>query len=250
MQPSITTDPAGSHSFEIGLLVCDHLDPDVADAVGGDYETKLFPEVFAPHGVRFRAFDLTAGEFPVSVDECDGWMTTGSRFSAYDDIAWIHQLSALLADIVDARRPLVAVCFGHQLLAMALGGRVGLAEVGWGVGVKEFEVVAPQAWMQPGKASIRMLMSHRDQVLDLPDAAHVFARSDYCPVAGYTVGDRVLSMQGHPEFVPELSRILLGRRREMIGADVADAALASLDGPYDRELVASWIADFYRGALA
>lgn len=244
-------DRAGSAEInrEIGLLVCDHLDPDVAAAVGGDYETKLFPDVFGAVGIRFRVFDLTAGDFPASAEDCDGWMTTGSRRSAYDDVPWIHELSALLVQIVESRRPLVAVCFGHQLLAMALGGRVGLADVGWGVGVQPFDIVASQSWMLPEQSTMRMLMSHRDQVLELPDGAHVFARADYCPVAGYTVGDRVLSVQGHPEFVPELSRVLLERRRTMIGDAVVDSALASLDGPFDRELVAGWIAQFYRQAL-
>lgn len=229
--------------LQIGLLLCDHLDDDVAAQVG-DY-TELYPDVFTPAGVELRVYDVTAGELPDRLDECHGWIVSGSRRSTYDDEGWIRRLEELVRRIVDERRPMVGICFGHQLTAQALGGRVERAEVGWGVGVKSFEVVAPTPWMEPVE-EFRILMSHRDQVTVLPEGAELVATADYCPVGAYRIEDHVFCVQGHPEFVPELSRILLGKRREVIGGDVVDTALATLGDRLDRERVVAWMAEFFR----
>ncbi|MFM7069434.1 MAG: glutamine amidotransferase-related protein [Actinomycetes bacterium] len=228
----------------IGLLLCDHLDPDIA-AIAGDYPT-LFPERFSPVGLRLRVYETTAGEFPGSTDECDGFITSGSRFSAYDDLPWIGDLMAFQRQLVEDGVRQVGICFGHQVLAQALGGRVEKA-AGWGVGVQSFEVTAAAPWMQPPAPAFRILMSHQDQVVELPSAAEVIASADYCPVGAYRVDDLVFCVQGHPEFVPPLSRGLLERRRDRIGADVCDAALDSLATPLDHELIAQWMARFLTG---
>ena len=226
----------------IGLLLCDHLDPDVVEQVG-DY-TELFPAAFEPAGVDLRVYDVTVGEFPGSLDECDGWIVSGSRRSAYEDEGWIHQLSDLIVRLVEEQRRTVGICFGHQLIAQALGGTVERAEVGWGVGVRRFEIVEHAEWMDPERDAFTLLMSHRDQVTELPDGAEVLARADYCPVGAYRIGEHVFCVQGHPEFVPQLSSILMRKRREVIGDDVVDAGLISLDGPIDSARVVDWMADF------
>lgn len=226
----------------VGLLLCDHLDPDVAAQVG-DY-TELFPAIFAPAGVDLRVYEVTRGEMPQTLEECDGWIVSGSRRSTYEDEQWIKNLEELVRRIVDERRKLVGICFGHQMTAQALGGRVERADVGWGVGVKSFEVIAPPPWMEPVE-EFTVLMSHRDQVTVLPEGAEVIATAEYCPVGAYRIGDHVFCVQGHPEFVADLSRILMGKRRDVIGDDVVDSALATLDGRIDGERIVAWMADFF-----
>lgn len=227
----------------VGLLLCDHLDDDVAAQVG-DY-TDLYPDVFGPAGVDLRIYDVTAGELPEQPDECEGWIVSGSRRSTYEAESWISDLEEFVRRIVEQRHRLVGICFGHQLTAQALGGRVERAEVGWGVGVKSFEVVAPTPWMEP-VSEFAILMSHRDQVTALPEGAELVATADYCPVGAYRIEDHVFCVQGHPEFIPELSRILMGKRREVMGDDVVDAALATLEDRLDRERVVGWMAEFFR----
>lgn len=229
--------------LRIGLLLCDHLDDDVAAQVG-DY-TELFPAIFEPAGVDLRVYEVTRGELPQSLEECDGWIVSGSRRSTYEDEQWIHDLEELVRRLVDERRKLVGICFGHQMTAQALGGTVERADVGWGVGVKSFEVIAPPTWMEPVE-EFTVLMSHRDQVTVLPEGAELIATAEYCPVGAYRIGDHVFCVQGHPEFVPELSRILMGKRRDVIGGDVVDTALATLDGRIDGGRIVAWMAEFFR----
>ncbi len=230
--------------LEVGLLLCDQLDPEVA-LVAGDY-THLYNAAYAPAGIDLRIYDVTAGEFPESVDECPAWMTSGSRYSAYDDVEWIHRTRAFITQLADERRPHVGICFGHQLTALALGGRVERAAVGWGVGVQHFDLVAAAPWIDPAAQGFDILMSHQDQVVELPAGAELLATAGYCPIGGYRVADHVFCVQGHPEFVPELSATLIERRRTAIGADVADRGVASLAGTIDHTAVVGWIADFYR----
>ena len=211
--------------LRIGLLLCDHLDDDVAAQVG-DY-TELYPAVFGPAGVELTIYEVTRGELPDRLDAHDGWIVSGSRRSTYEDEQWIHDLEDLVRRIVADRRRLVGICFGHQMTAQALGGTVEPATVGWGVGVKAFDVVAPPQWMEPVD-DFTILMSHRDQL------------------GAYRIDDHVFCVQGHPEFVPELSRILMGRRREVIGGDVVDAALPTLADRIDGERVVGWMAEFFR----
>lgn len=226
----------------VGLLLCDHLDADVAAQVG-DY-TELYPAVFGPAGVELVVHDITRGEFPERLDDHDGWIVSGSRRSTYEDEEWIHRLEDLVRRLVDERHRLVGICFGHQMIAQALGGRVDPAEGGWGVGRKGFDVVAGADWMEP-VTDLAMLMSHRDQVTRLPEGAEVIATSDYCPVGAYRIDDHVFCVQGHPEFIPELSRLLMDRRRHLIGDEIVDDALATLHEPTDGERVVRWMARFF-----
>jgi len=231
--------------LRVGLLLCDHLDDDMA-AIRGDYPT-LYPERFVPVGIELVIYEVTAGELPERTDECDGWITSGSRFSAYEDLPWIHALMDFQRRLVDDGRRQVGICFGHQVLAQALGGRVERAS-GWGVGVRSFEVVDSAPWMNPAQEEFGLLMSHQDQVVELPEGAELLATADYCPVGAYRVGNLAFCVQGHPEFVGELSAGLIEKRRDRIGSDVADAALASLDEPIDSDVIARWIANFLGGA--
>lgn len=221
----------------VGLLLCDHLDPEVI-AEHGDY-TELFPNLFEPLVGELTVYDVTAGEFPDSARECRGWIVSGSRHSAYDDLDWIARLEELVRGIVSERVPLVGICFGHQVIARALGGDVDKAEVGWGLGAKTFKIIASTGAIE---GTMTLLMSHQDQVTAVPEGATVFATSEYCPVGGYRIDDRVLCVQGHPEFVPELLTTLLERRRGIIDGDVIDEALAGLDRPLDHQRVARWMA--------
>jgi len=226
----------------IGLLVCGHIHPDALE-VGGDYP-PLFDELLGGHDIELVTYDADLGHLPESVDECDGWLTSPGRPSVTDDEPWIADAQAFVRDVVDAERPFVGICFGHQLLAQAMGGRVERAVVGWGVGAQTYEVVDREPWMTPAVSRFELIASHEDQVVELPPGARLLATAEYCPNAMFSLGDRALGLQPHPELTAAHSTILLTARRDLIGPERSDDALATLDRPLDRHLVAGWIAQF------
>ncbi len=237
-----------SDRLRVGLLLCDHLDDGPA-SVAGDYPV-LYPARFGPFGLDIRIYEATRGELPRDLDECDAWITSGSRHTSYDSDPWILDLRDLIVRLADERRPHAGICFGHQLTALALGGDVARAD-GWGVGGRTFDLVSRAPWIDDVER-FTILMSHRDQVTRLPHDAELLATAEYCPVGAYRIGDHVFCVQGHPEFVPGLSATLMESRRAVIGDDVVDAGLASLHPPspeLDQERVAGWISDFFRHAL-
>src|SRR5689334_11887432 len=156
----------------------------------------------------------------------------------------------LFAELLVTERPYVGICFGHQLVAQALGAPVQRATDGWQVGVHDYEIVTRRAWMRPSRERVALIASHEDQVLAVPDGAELLARSDGCPIAGLTIGERAWTIQPHPEFVPALADDLLGRRVDLIGAPEVAAAPATLDRPLAGGVVAGWIRAFFADAGA
>ena len=228
-----------------GLLVVGHVDPK-SRHIAGDYP-ELFADLLGPVGIDVVPYAADEGQLPASLSECDGWLCSPSRRSVYDGEPWIRDVEDLLRDLVASERPFVGICFGHQLLAQALGGRVERAPGGWGVGVQEYEVVETIPAMEPAARHFSLIASHEDQVVEVPATARVIARSDSCPVAALAVGERAWTVQAHPEFVPGLADHLLAGRVELIGAERVEAARSSLTRPIDRDLVAHWIAATLRG---
>jgi GMP synthase-like glutamine amidotransferase len=230
----------------VGLLVVGHVDPR-ARHVGGDYP-ELFGSLLAPHGVELVPFALDAQRFPQSVDDCDGWICTPSRHSVWDPEPWIPEAQRLVAELVARERPYVGICFGHQLLARALGAEVRRAAGGWEVGIQPYRIERRRRWMQPPLERVRLIASHEDQVIGVPAGAELLATAESCPVAGLVVGERAWSLQGHPEFTPALAAALLDLRVELIGPEKVAAARTTLAGPDDRASVGAWIARFLAGA--
>lgn len=232
--------------MKIGLLECDHV-LDRFRHIGGDYR-EMFAALFARHAptISLQPFDVCNGELPRALDECAGYLCTGSRYSVYDDVDWIHQLKDFVRQLRAAGRPFVGICFGHQMLAEALGGQVRKAAQGWGVGAQTIELLRQEAWMQPPQPSCRLQYLHQDQVQQLPAESVVLGQSAHCPVAMFRVGATMLGIQAHPEFPAAYSDALLQDRVERIGADRVQAARASLAQVTDEAVVAQWIAGFLR----
>lgn len=232
-----------TRNLQIGLLMVGHVDPR-SSHIAGDYP-ELFADLLGPHGIELVRYDLDEGRFPDSVHEVDGWICSPSRISTYDDVPWLNDAEELLRRIVAAESPYVGICFGHQLLAQALGGTVERSPAGWGVGVKDYDVVVRRSWMTPSQDQLALIGSHQDQVMRLPSDAQLLFRSDYCPFGGFAIGDRAWTLQVHPEFVPELADHLLAGRVELIGAERVANARRTLDRPLDRRVVAEWIHRFF-----
>jgi len=224
-----------------GLLECDHVLPEFRH-IGGNYR-EMFPELLPE--LNLVNYDVCNGHFPKDTDECDGYICTGSHYSVYDEVDWIVQLKEFVQELHKAQKKFVGVCFGHQMLAEALGGKVGKAETGWCVGVHAFDLIKREAWMEPFVPTYNLPMSCRDQVLRLPEGSTVLAKSADCPVGMFRVGEHMLGIQAHPEFSVKYAEALMESRAGKIGAEKVQAGLDSLHGQVDREEVARWIARFF-----
>ncbi len=230
--------------MKIGLLECDHVREELRH-IAGDYR-QMFPALFstvAPDW-EFVFYDVCNGHFPESVHECDAYLCTGSKSSVYDDDEWISHLKAFVREISASDRVFVGVCFGHQILGEALGGKVQKSEIGWCVGVHTFEMIRREDWMSPALSSINLLMMCQDQVLQLPSKAMLLANTADCPHAMFRVGNNMLGIQAHPEFPKEYDQALMELRVERIGAEKVAAGIASLGFPLSAVEVAGWIRNF------
>ncbi|MEH3117407.1 MAG: type 1 glutamine amidotransferase [Methylorubrum populi] len=195
-------------------------------------------------GHTFERFDVTAGHWPGAPETFDAFVVTGSPASVYDPIPWVADLLAFLRDL-DPSKKLVGLCFGHQALAQAFGGRVERSERGWGLGLHVYGVVERAPFMDEAD-KIAIPVSHQDQVVALPPGARVLAGSAFTPYGVLAWTDRpALSFQCHPEFAPDYARALTdGHRAGATQPDLVAAALASLDAPHDSARVAGWIRRF------
>ncbi|MCR9288967.1 MAG: amidotransferase [Bacteroidetes bacterium] len=226
----------------IGLLECDHILKKYQHIVA-DYR-DLF-KAFLPD-FEFRFYDVCNNQFPESIHECDGWMCTGSKHSVYEEIDWIKRLKIFIKELFENDKKYVGICFGHQLLAASLGGKVWKSDKGWCVGVHSFEVIKKEAWMTPFQSSFNLLMMCQDQVFVLPEQGEILAQSADCQIGMFRVGDHMLSIQAHPEFLKAYTQALMEDRIERIGKQVVENGISSLEMNLDVDVFRRWVINFFR----
>ncbi|MEM6804535.1 MAG: amidotransferase [Bacteroidota bacterium] len=225
---------------KIGLLVCDHV-LDKYLHINGSYPqmfAKLLPEL------ELIPYFVLDSEFPEELHACDGYLATGSKYSVYEDIDWIKQLKTLVAQIDGAKIPYLGVCFGHQLLAESTGGKVEKSDKGWLVGVHSFEMLDQPEELNACPDPLNILMMCQDQVQQLPPDTTVLAQSDRCTYAIIQKGEHMLGIQGHPEFSKAYDRKLMEDRVEIMGKEVVEEGIASLDKEVHMEVLAKWMTGF------
>ena len=225
----------------------------------GILETGTPPQQLAVHHGRYdamvrtllgpdlatRTYDIQGGELPTCPEDHPAYVITGSSAGVYDPLPWIEPLKGFIRE-AHGRAKLVGICFGHQIMAEALGGRVEKSGKGWGLGLHSYEVTASAPFMgTEAPVRIAVAASHQDQVVQAPEGATVLAGSAFTPhaVLLYAGGD-ALSMQFHPEFTHDFAAALVDLRRDRLPEGLADRALASLDGASDAARVGDWIRAF------
>jgi GMP synthase-like glutamine amidotransferase len=196
---------------------------------------------------QVTAFDLAHGEFPETFQGFDGILIGGSPSSVHDDDPWIARLTAIIRDAYAQGLPMAGACFGHQIIARALGGQVGANPHGWVFGRITTDITAPARWMD-GPASIALAAAHSEQVTALPPGATVLARSEGCPVAAYAIGAKVFATQHHPEITDAFLAALTDEYAPHLPPAVAARARASLTAPVEGARFAEWLARFFETA--
>lgn len=231
-------------SLRICILETDILRPELVDQYQG--YGRMFERLFAqqPLPASFEVFNVVQGDYPADEERYDAYLVTGSKADSFGSDPWIQTLKTYLLRRYENGDKLLGICFGHQLLALLLGGRAERASQGWGVGIHHYQMKQRPQWMSPALDDLALLISHQDQVTVLPDKATLLAASEFCPVAAYCIGDQVLCFQGHPEFVHDYSRALLDIRQQCIGEPTYRKAVASLEQSHQGAAVAEWMMRF------
>ena len=200
----------------------------------------MFDRLLGP-GFESVRYDVVAGEYPERPADPDAYLVTGSPAGVYEPLPWIPPLIDFLR-AAKGQAKLIGICFGHQVMAEAFGGRVEKSVRGWGAGLQDYDVVVRAPWMDEA-ATIAVPVSHQDQIVVQPPRSHILARSDFSPYGMLAYDDQpAMSMQFHPEFEPDYARALIEVRRDRLPDP--DGALASLDRPNDRARVGGWIKRF------
>lgn len=185
------------------------------------------------------------GVFPDSLAGLDGIIITGSPASAQSDAPWVAQLLQVIRDAYNAGVPVFGACFGHQAVARALGGSLGMNDGPFVLGLVDVDVTAPAPWMADSPGKFRIAAAHQEQVIDLPGGAVVNSRGPGCPVGGFHIGARVFTTEYHPEMTHEFIAALIEELADQYEPEVIERARASLRRPADRGLFAEWIARYF-----
>lgn len=230
--------------MKLGILKCDRVS-EVFSAEHGQYP-EMFAALLLPAdpGLEFIVFDAEHGELPSDLHAVDAYLITGSRHGVNDGFPWITQLEEFVRTLYAAKKKVIGICFGHQLIAKALGGTVIKSPKGWGIGMSQNTIIHNKKWMNPSQNRFNLLVSHQDQVIDLPQGAELLASSDFCPNYLMQLGSHFLSIQGHPEFTKAYSRALMISREELLDETEFENGLSSLALHEDDALIALWIMNF------
>ena len=235
------------NTLTIGILLTDHVVPELLSDHGD--QTDFYNYIFnlADPTINLRFYDVVLDHYPKSIDECDGYLITGSKLSVYDAEDWIRKLENYVQLLNEKKKALLGVCFGHQLIAKALGGKSEKADIGWTLGVQDYDFQDTFPWVEDQSQSVGLIHSHQDQVTQLPKQAELIASNTRVPIAMFKIGDHVMSMQGHPEFTPEYAHAVATMRKEILGEEVYKKASDSLKNQIaDNVEVAKWWVDFFK----
>lgn len=222
--------------MRIGILQTGHVAPELLEK-RGKY-SDMFEALLASQGFEFRTWEVVDGDFPTGPDDADGWLITGSRHGAYEDHAFISPLEDLIRAIIGAEKPLIGVCFGHQIIAQALGGKVEKFDGGWTVG--------PQIYSFADGSTRRLQAWHQDQVTQLPQGAEVLASSPTCDNAVILYPGQAYTVQPHPEFDDVVTDVLIDHRGEAVPDALLDQARTARGGPLDQGALAETFGRFFR----
>lgn len=211
---------------------------------------EMFSAMLARHGAGItpRFVPVLEGAPLPDPAKLDAVLITGSPAGVYDTLPWMDPLRDFIRRAHDRGTRMVGICFGHQIIADALGGEVRKSEKGWGLGRHVYDVVPDQPHFAPGVEKLAIACSHQDQVITPPPTAKVILRNAFAPNAGLSyAGGTILSFQPHPEFEDDYSSALIDLRRGKVSDEIIEAAHDSMKTRSDSTVLSRAISRFLLG---
>lgn len=236
--------------IKLGILQTNH---DKSRVVGDAFpdDAHRFRDLFDAQDERFeyRIYMTIGGEVPTELDECDAFMITGSPLSVLDEHVFTDKLLDFIRRCDAEKKPLMGACFGHQAIALALGGTVEKSDAGYNVGIEETRFSAHRVWMVPPHDTLPMYVFHEDQVTTLPEGCDLLGSSDGCSIASFAKGDHIFTTQAHPEFTDAFMSCVLRFTEDKMKPEDAAAAWASLKGEPNGHVFGTWSTNFFKRGL-
>lgn len=221
--------------MKIGILITGH--PPEELSANGRYDA-YFQRLLGSEDFTYQTWSVVDGDMPDDVHDADGWLITGSRHGVYEDHPWIAPLEQFIRDCYTARVPMIGVCFGHQIIAQAMGGKVEKFDKGWSIGNVVYQIdgapYAINAW-------------HQDQVVEKPQTAEVIGSTDFCANAALVYDDLFWTIQPHPEYQSDFIEGLIEHRgKGVVPEALLTQAKERLDAPLDSDRIAEQMRAFFK----
>ena len=240
-----------TNRFKLGILQTNHdKSVEVGDAFPDD--AHRFRDLFDAQETRFdyTIYMTIGGRLPTSLEEQDAFLITGSPLSVLDHHVFTDGLMDFIRACDSAQKPLMGACFGHQAIALALGGDVARSDKGYNVGVEVTRFETQMPWMSPFKEEVPMYMFHEDAVTRLPDGCTHLGSTPNCMHASFAKGDHIFTTQAHPEFTTDFMECVLNYTDDKVTEFDAGPARATLNAPTDGARFAAWTTEFFQRAAA
>ena len=234
------------NKIKLGILQVNH---DKSEDIGDKFpdDAHRFRDLFDSLESRFKyKIYMTIGdELPKDINEQDVYLISGSPLSVRDNHSFSKKLYEFIRSCDSQQKPLIGTCFGHQAIAVALGGKVEKSKIKWNVGVEKTKFDNFKPWMLP-KKDLNLYVFHEDQVSALPKNCELLGFTKNCPVSSFSKGNHIFSIQSHPEFDFRFMRDIVNKYEEMLGPDIYDEASASLSKDVDGDAFGLWCENFIK----
>lgn len=230
--------------MKINILLCDVFE-DIMPFEDITYVSmiqSLFDRVMP--NIKYEIFEAFARDLPDIIEEDAIYLIPGSRSDAYSDAPWLVELRNFIEDLYKEKAKMIGICFGHQLIAETLGGRVEKAVMGYGLGVRESEFCSSATSNHFSSGKLSLYYFHQDQVVILPPGSLLLATSNFCPTEGFTIGKHIITVQGHPEYNAAYMRFVLKNHSHEISEIMRIKAIKSLQEETNGEEMVKYMLNF------
>jgi len=237
--------------IKLGILQTNHdKSVEVGDAFPDD--AHRFRDMFDAQDDRYqyRIYMTIGGEVPQHLSEQDAFMITGSPLSVLDQHVFSDDLMAFIRKCDAAKKPLMGACFGHQAIALALGGSVERLNSGYNVGIEDTVYQAKRPWMVPDRERLPMYVFHEDAVTELPEGCDLLGSTAGCKNASFAKGNHIFTTQAHPEFSKAFMSSVLKFTESSIPEEARKAAWDSLEREEEGHVFGLWTTQFFKDAIS
>lgn len=232
--------------INLGILQVNH---DKSEDIGDKFpdDAHRFRNLFDDLETRFKykVYMTIGDELPKDINEQDAYLITGSPLSVRDDHSFSKKLYEFIRNCDQNKKPLIGSCFGHQAIAVALGGIVSKSSIKWNVGIEKTKFENFMPWMKP-KNNLSLYVFHEDQVSVMPDDCKLLGSTQNCPISSFSKGNHIFTTQSHPEFDYTFMKTIVEKYKDILGTKIFDQATKSLSNHVNGNTFSLWCENFIK----